>query len=100
MMAALQADQGRFRSTWTSVGDIMWSSFNLPKTSWHVFTLSWGMLKTCPVGTGGHKVSVGGGPQPGLIGKMMSSHTYPWEPSPAGSAGNSVPEKIFPLPKC
>lgn len=70
MMAALQADQGRFRSTWTSVGDIMWSSFSLPKTSWHTFTLSWGMLKTCPVGTGGHKVSVGGRePQPGLIGR-------------------------------
>lgn len=57
MMAALQTDQGRFRSTWIRVGDIMWSSFSFPKTSSHAFTLSWGMLKTCPEGTRGHKVS-------------------------------------------
>lgn len=57
MMAALQTDQGWFRSTWIRVGDIMWSSFSFPKTSSHAFTLSWGMLKTCPGGTRGHKVS-------------------------------------------
>lgn len=101
-MAALHTDQGRSRSTWIRVGDIMWSSFSFPKASSHAFTLSWGMLKTCPEGTRGHKVSgdpvsrSGAGGAALLIAsawtdwKVMSSHTYPWERSEAGSAGNSV----------
>lgn len=50
MMAALHADHGRLLSIWMRVGDIMWLSFSFPKTSSHAFTLSWGMLKTCPEG--------------------------------------------------
>lgn len=50
MMAALHTDQGRLLSIWIRVGDIMWLSFSFPKTSSHAFTLSWGMLKTCPEG--------------------------------------------------
>lgn len=52
MMAALHTDQGRLLSIWISVGDIMWLSFSFPNTSSHVFTLSWGMLKTWPGGVG------------------------------------------------
>lgn len=58
MMAALHRDQGRLLSIWIRVGDIMWLSFSFPKTSSHAFTLSWGMLKTCPgVGGRGHEVT-------------------------------------------
>lgn len=59
MVAALHTDQGRLRSIWIRVGDIMWWSRSLPKTSSHAFTLSWGMLKTCPEGTGGVTRSAG-----------------------------------------
>lgn len=107
MMAALHTDQGRLLSIWIRVGDIMWSSSSFPKTSSHAFTLSWGMLKTCPEETRGHKVSgdpvslfEGGAASAWADWKMMSSQTYPWERSEARSAGNLVPGKIIPLPKC
>lgn len=61
MMAALHTDQGRRLSIWISVGDIMWLSFSFPKTSSHAFTLSWGMLKTCPVGTRSEVSDANGG---------------------------------------
>lgn len=49
MMAALQGDHGLVRLIWMSVGDIMWLSCSFPNTSAHAFTLSCGMLNTCPV---------------------------------------------------
>lgn len=48
-MAALQGDQGLVRLIWMRVGDIMWLSCSLPNTSVQAFTLSCGMLNTCPV---------------------------------------------------
>ncbi len=49
MMAALQGDQGLVRLIWMRVGDIMWLSCSFPNTSSQAFTLSCGMLNTCPV---------------------------------------------------
>lgn len=49
MMAALQGDQGLVRLIWMSVGDIIWLSCSFPNTSSQAFTLSCGMLNTCPV---------------------------------------------------
>ena len=48
MMAALQGDQGLVRLIWMRVGDIMWLSCSFPNTSSQAFTLSCGMLNTCP----------------------------------------------------